>query len=346
MNLKKHIVWVIPGFANGVEDDVCIPASLLLLKQLSKSKNLKISVITVHYPYRDDNYEMFDCQIHPLNGANKIFRKRKLKTKFINLFSEINERDQVDLIHSFWLTDTAVFADLTAKKYGIPHVCNLMGQDAQKGNKYFRFLKKSETHFISISEFQKNTFFNNYEVNSKVIHLGVEESPLEVEKTIDIICVGALIDLKNTIEFIKLIELIVPMVPKLKCAVVGDGPNMNSLNAEIQKRDLEKVVKMEGQISRKESLKVIASSKVLFHPSNYESFGMIFAESLAARTHVLSKNTGLAYEESMIVKYDTILDASEKVQFMLKQSLPNKKVYGIEETARNYIENVYLPILG
>lgn len=344
MNEPKHIVWVIPGFANGSEDDTCIPATLLLLEEFSKIKWLTITVIALHYPFKDGQYEVYGSNVYPLNGANRRFGRKKLLRKFKSTFLAIHEIQPVDIIHSFWLNDAAFFADKLSISQNIPHVCNLMGQDARIGNAFVGKISQ-ETSYLTISKFHQQRFYDNYKKESRIIHLGVEQIECKKNKTIDVICVGSLIDLKNTMECIELLDLLIKDFPNIKCTIVGDGPNAANLKAEISQRKLIGAIQMVGQVSRKESLELIQQSRVLFHPSSYESFGMIMAEAMAVQTHVVARNTGLAYEESLIHTFDNLANAKETVSMLLTNNqLPEVKSYDISDTAKVYLEDIYCSI--
>jgi glycosyltransferase involved in cell wall biosynthesis len=341
MNESRHIVWVIPGFADGSEDDTCIPATLLLLEEFSKVEWLTISVIALHYPFKDEPYKVFGSKVHPLNGANRKFGRKKLFRKFKSTFSAIHESQAVDLIHSFWLNDAAYFADQLSISANIPHICNLMGQDARKGNSAVQKINQ-QTSYLTISKFHQELFFDNYKKESQVIHLGVEDAYDKKNKTIDVICVGSLIDLKNTMECILLIEKLIKDFPNITCAIVGGGPNAEKLKSEIYKRNLTGAIKMTGEVSRNKSLELIQQSKVLFHPSSYESYGMILAEAMAAQTHVVARNTGLAFEEPLIHTFDALINAAERVSSLLvNDQLPERKLYDISDSARVYLGELY-----
>ena len=78
--------------------------------------------------------------------------------------------------------------------------------------------------------------------------------------------------------------------------VIGDGPLLNEMRSEISRSGLSHV-RLDGRLSREESLTVLRGAKVLIHPSNcYENFPMAIAEAYACGTPVIASRLGAMQE--------------------------------------------------
>ncbi len=84
--------------------------------------------------------------------------------------------------------------------------------------------------------------------------------------------------------------------PKYALRVIGDGPLFSDLQSEISRSTISNV-RLDGRLSREESLKVMQGAKVLMLPSNcYENFPMTIAEAYACGTPVIASRLGAMAE--------------------------------------------------
>ena len=57
---------------------------------------------------------------------------------------------------------------------------------------------------------------------------------------------------------------------------------------------LEQNIELKGSVSYAETQHYLSQSKVLLHPSIFESYGMVFAEAIANKTAIVSRKVGFA----------------------------------------------------
>ena len=87
---------------------------------------------------------------------------------------------------------------------------------------------------------------------------------------------------------------LLPKFPKLNAIVIGDGPEQNNLQQRINKEGLKSNVTLLGALPRDQVLYHLSKSKVLLHPSTFESFGFVFAEAHQLGVKIVSKKVGIA----------------------------------------------------
>lgn len=291
---SKHIVIVTPGFPETEQEKTCIPALQFFVEKLAKQQNIEVTVITAHYPFNKSTYLWHNCEVYALGFQNK--KRNKLKSFFQQwkTLKLINKVKPIDVIHSFWLGECSFIGHYFSKKHNIKHLTTMMGQDAKKGNKYVPFLPLKKMKIVSLSSFHQAQIKNNYLIDTPIIPWGINYTPKPTVKTIDIIGIGSFIDLKKYTDFIETISLLKECKPSIKAVLIGSGPLLNTYKNKISALQLEDTIDIKGALCYNETQEYLSMSKVLLHTSEFESFGMVFAEAIANHTAIVSRAVGFA----------------------------------------------------
>ncbi len=123
----------------------------------------------------------------------------------------------------------------------------------------------------------------------------------EAEKKIyDVIFAGRLIKEKNVDVLIKALALLKPTFPKIKCCVVGDGPEKNSLVELSKKMRVYENIEFAGFQEYRELIGKIKASKMLVLPSSREGFGMVVIEAFACGVPVATVNEKYNAAQSLV----------------------------------------------
>ena len=106
-----------------------------------------------------------------------------------------------------------------------------------------------------------------------------------------ILSVGRIAASKGLDEVISILPNIIKEIPNTHFVIVGeDFGEQKNLEKEIKQANLQSSVHFLGKISRGELVAAYQHANVLVHPSHYEAFGIVLAESLAAKTPVVARN--------------------------------------------------------
>lgn len=325
-----HILVITPGFPENENDTSSIPAMYEYFSALHcEHSKLKITVVSIHYPFRNLTYFWKGIKVINCGGGSIKFPFKILfwiRAIFNSL--KINKQLQVDVIHSFWLTESALIGSILSKIFNIKHICTIMGQDAKKANTYLKILPLKNIIKVALSEyhydyFRKSTGLNpNYIIPWGITYFKIEES----KRPIDIIGVGSLIPLKNYKLFIDIVAKLKEDFPLINCILIGEGTEKSEIVKEIEKKNLSKNITLTGQLTREEVLLKMMKSKILLHTSNYESFGLVIIEGLASGCYVVCKKIGIAKETKKILIIKNIEDA----YFGIKNIIINTKDYSPE----------------
>jgi glycosyltransferase involved in cell wall biosynthesis len=143
-------------------------------------------------------------------------------------------------------------------------------------------------NIISISpktkrDFQKLRKLNKVKVIAPGINLSNVKKIKEAKRKQDIIFAGRLIKEKRVKLLIKSLIKTKEDIPNIKCLIVGDGPEKDSLLKLTKNLGLEKNVEFKGFIKNHPDLmSLLKSSRVLVLPSKREGFGMVVVEANAS----------------------------------------------------------------
>lgn len=300
----KHVVFITPGFAKDENDASCIPPLQLFAKHLAQ-QDFKVTVIALEYPekksYRWHNVDVYSC-----GGNNSLFSKPFTWLKATSLLKKINEECSVDVLHSFWLQDTTLVGNYFARKYSIPHLTTLMGQDVLPSNNYLKIIPVGAHNTVALSQFHADAFMaTTQKVVRKIIPWGIEKTEFPEfnsgERSIDILAVGSLNQVKNLNEFIEVVALVKKNFPKVKAIIAGDGLLRNELEKKVKQLNLSSNINFKGQLHRREVLQLMQQSKILLHTSKFESFGYVFAEAMWSGMKIVSHRVGIANEQNSFI---------------------------------------------
>ncbi len=317
-----HILVITPGFPKDENDTGCIPPMQLFLDQIKNTyQDLKLSVISIHYPYDKSSYDWKGIKVFSCGGSNKKQPLRLLYwMKVIRHSLKINRELKVDIIHSYWLGEAALLGQIVRVLFKIKHVNTMMGQDVIKTNKYLKFLSLKKIHKIAVSKFQADHFKKSagLEVN-EIIPWGINNLISENQKrTFDIIGVGSLLPVKNFILFVQVIKKVKEDLPNLKCLIIGDGIERQNIEYQIKELGMKENICLKGQLSREEVLYYMKQSKMLLHTSNFESFGFVIVEALALGCYVVCKGVGCAVESNKLFLAQNAEEFSKNIKNILQ----------------------------
>lgn len=339
---KQHILLLTPGFPADENDTTCIPSLQNFVKELAKNNQVKISVLTLHYPTKKEDYTWNKINVYSIGAFNNKFPFRFFSwTKAIKKIKEINKKEVIDLIHSFWLTDVALVGKIASKKLNLKHFITLMGQDVFKQNKYVSWVNPNEEQLIALSKNQAEIFNRDFKKEVKtIIPWGVEVRELgSTKKTIDVLCVGYLTDLKNFKEVISVTIELMRFKEDINVKIIGDGPQKNEITQLINRHNLNANIELLGEIKNEEVIEFMKKSKVLFHPSKYESFGYVFLEALSCKMSVVSYNVGFANPSKNWKVIENVSQAQTEIISLLNSDLNNDftNEFTLNKTVKEYL---------
>jgi len=294
MKAEKTFIILTPGFPESESDTTCLPMHqqfVITLKELHP--DMTIIVLSFQFPYHDNVYSWFGIKVIPFGGKNKGWlTKLILRRRIQSTLEEIHESNKIIGLFSLWYNECAWAGKKFAGKYGIKHLCWILGQDAKKENKYPGSIIPKPGELIALSDFIQDEFEKNHDVRPQfVVPPGIDIKQFKNfsnEKDIDILGTGSLIPLKQYDIFLEIAEGIKKEIPSIKIMLVGEGPEKERLESFIIKMGLQNNITLTGELPHPQVIELMQRTKVFLHTSSYEGFGVVCLEALYGGAHVIS----------------------------------------------------------
>lgn len=339
-----RVLWITPGFAADEQDFNCIPPMQLLAQALTR-QGVDLQIVTLEYPFRDEPYIWHGASIWPCNGQNRRWLKMRTLWRAQQFCRKILEEKTTTAVHSFWLGWASALGEKLSRRYDVPHVTTLMGQDVLSQNwKFLRGLSPERTtRFVAVSDFQNDVFEKNTGLRAaKVVPWGIAEKEIPAsfssERPLDVLGAGSLVPVKNWEKWLRVIALAVKTAPDLKAEIAGGGVKRGELERLVRQLDLEKNVCLTGELRRPEVLEKMRTAKILLHTAHYESFGYVLAEAAMNGCRVLGTPVGAAMQLGETVENEE--DLAALLQKTLMQNVRQEPfvIFRMQETMAAYLK--------
>lgn len=337
--MKKHLVVITPGFPADESDTTCLTSMQHWVSAMREHVNL--TVVSMHYPYEEHSYVWNGIAIHALGGKNSKWKKILIQRRKLNrVLDRLHREYPISWLHAFWLGENACWTQDWANEKRVPFYASAMGQDVKSTNFWLKRIGKLPSgRLFTQSSFQQQVLKQTTGWESEIIPFGIGEVGVRVpEKETDIVLVSSLIPLKNVSYLFQVLKRLGERHSELAIVIVGDGPESVKLRREAADLGLTRI-RWKGELGYQETLEEIAKSRILFHASGYESFGMVLAEALFLQAHVLAFPVGLASDDRRIHRLSgDAIDDAHLLERLLMSPQPEKIAYSIRDTVRAYLE--------
>lgn len=182
---------------------------------------------------------------------------------------------------------------------------------------------KNADCLISVSSALKNMIHYNFNINSIVIPNIVDVNSFnyidqEKNSMFTFLSIGNLIQLKAFNVLIKAFYE-ADFNSSIELKIIGDGPELNSLQNQINYLELNNQVKLLGFLNRNEISKAMQDSDVFVLASRSETFGVVFIEAMAAGLPVIATKCGgpedfINKSNGLLVPVDDVRSLADALQ--------------------------------
>lgn len=299
-NGLQHILILTPGFATDDKDDTTLTYLQHFIKAFCRlHPSIKVSIVSTQFPFREDTYDWHGATVHSIGGSNsRSFSRLMTWRRTCKLVRRLHRDNPIDVIHAIWLTECALLGTYMGNRLNVPCLVTAMGTDVLSSNRFLKVLPKNMSNLVFVSEFQKNNYSSRiFPTQSVIIPWGLPPLYLAQNtnmRDIDILGVGSLIPIKNFAVFIDVIKKIKQHNPTIRVCLIGAGELEEELRLHAERSGLEDTIKFLGQCTNVEVRHWMQRSKVLLHPSTFESQGFVFLEARQAGMSIVSFEVGVA----------------------------------------------------
>lgn len=152
-----------------------------------------------------------------------------------------------------------------------------------------------------------------------------------LSKVYDAVFQGRFHPQKGVLELIDIWKLVASQKKDAKLVMIGDGPLMDSVKLKIKSEKLESNIKLKGYLfDGEEKYRIFSQSKIVLHPSFYDSGGMAAAEAMAFGLPAIGfdlKSFQSYYPEGMIkIKTGDLEDFADNILFLLNNEIIRKEI--------------------
>lgn len=345
---KKTVVILSPGFPKDEQDTTCMPFLQDYCNAFARlHPEINLRVIAFQYPFKKGHYKWNGLEIYSAGGKSKKNLGRLLVWKRARKELErIRKKDGIEVIYSLWLTECTLIGQKFAKKHGIKQVAYAIGQDVLKSNRYLRLLDFNKMSVVAMSQSLADKLKESTGYETKTIIAGgvdMNKIVANTSKTIDIIGVGALTELKNYSLFIDVIAELKKELPAVRACLIGRGEQEKQLKEKAKALGLTKNIEFIGEVAHKDVFSYLSKSKIFLHTSSYEGQSTVMMEALAAGLPVVCFDVGRLDLQG---KLFACRDKAEMVKSL--KSLLNSKIdynSGLKRSAEDMVRD-FVKIYG
>lgn len=212
-----------------------------------------------------------------------------------------------DVMHVHFAVPAGVLGWALSVFTGVPyvltaHLGDVPGGVPNKTDKWFKWIMpftppiwKRASKVIAVSDFTRGLALKHYPVPIDVIPNGIEVSqyPLEnimVNHPPKIVFAGRFVEQKNLPAIIRVLAAIKDS--PWSCALLGDGPLRNVMQAEIKSHGLDDRIELPGWVTPAEVLDWFNKGDILFMPSFTEGLPVVGVQAMVKGLAIVASNTG------------------------------------------------------
>lgn len=349
---NKRLLFITPIFPKDITQDYVVPFIYQFTDAFSNYTNIQIDVISLMYPFTNEQYQIKNITIYPI-GSNfvKPIKQIPYFLKAISKGITLCKKNKYDGILCFWHREAALIGTILSKIFGLKLRVWFHGQDVKKSNKYISLLRLHPKKMIMISAQQRNFFYKDHNIKvATIANVSINKNlfpklNLE-ERTIDVLGVGNIGSLKNYTLFVDIIALLQKEFPEINTIICGDdGGEKKALEEKIKHLNLTKNITLVGQKHHNEVLKYMNNTTIFLHTSKFEGAGTVLHEALYSGCKVVSTIEIEDTEEINEFYYSkNLIELKDKIHEFLNSKSTSKRIekFKIEDTIKVIYDSFYI----
>ncbi|MFT3892196.1 MAG: glycosyltransferase family 4 protein [Anaerolineales bacterium] len=281
-----------------------------------------------------------------------------------------------DLIHVHFAVPAGPLAWMLSKIYGIPyvltaHLGDVPGGTPEKTGGWFRFvfpftrpIWRGASAIVAVSEFTRGLALKHYNEEIQVIPNGVDlDAPnpdnICVSQTPRIVFAGRFMVQKAPVQIVRVLKELKEL--PWECVMIGDGPLMEDVKAEIHASGLEDRFKLPGWVEPAQVLELFEKSDILFMPSLSEGLPVVGVQALSKGLAIVASQIGgfldlveqgkngymeeVGNTDRFVVRLRELLLDREKLLDFRRASLEKAREFDINRVVDAY-EKVFTKVLS
>lgn len=226
----------------------------------------------------------------------------------VNVGRRIIREWQPDVIHAHFAVPAGAAAFVLSKLTGIPyvltaHLGDVPGAVPEKTDRWFKLIYpftppiwRGAAKVVAVSEFTRQMALRHYDVPIEVIPNGVELTalpaalPRSSHDPVRIVFAGRFMEQKNPAHLVQALWRLRDL--PWHCAMLGDGPLLESIRESVAGSDLAERFWLPGWVTPEQVLAEFARSDLLVLPSRSEGLSVVGVQALGMGLAMLLSAVG------------------------------------------------------
>lgn len=212
-----------------------------------------------------------------------------------------------DLIHAHFAVPAGAAAYALSRSSAVPyvltaHLGDVPGAVPEKTDNWFRWIQpftppiwRGAARVVAVSQFTRRMALRHYDIPVQVIPNGVDLAALPAHQPGDINCprivfAGRFMEQKNPAHLVQALAQLRAL--PWTCAMLGDGPLLESISAEVRSAGLADRITLPGWVTPEQVVSQFAHSDLLALPSRSEGLSVVGVQALGMGLAMLLSDAG------------------------------------------------------
>lgn len=270
----------------------------------------------------------------PVGKAPLVIRYTVGRLMLIKLFKQVFKDTKIpDIIHAHFVGN-GIIACYLSKKTNIPLIIT-EHSSSMNVSPIPKTLKKYATNayslankVLAVSSCLSDNILKEFGIKSEVVPNIVDlcifnQCVPKEHEGFRIVTTSGLVEGKGVINLIKAVQRASDSIPQLHLDIIGDGVLRGELEKYVADNNLKDLVSFLGYLSREKALKVYERSDCFSMLSERETFGVVYAEAMAAGLPIIATRCGgpedfIDKEVGILVEVNDIDEASGAILYLYK----------------------------
>jgi glycosyltransferase involved in cell wall biosynthesis len=274
----------------------------------------EVRVLTAHMDGLPLSEDLGGLRVERIHTSRKsAFRAGLLEMASYNLAAwnagrRIIQAWKPDVIHAHFAVPAGAAAYALSKLSGVPyvltaHLGDVPGAVPEKTDRWFKWIYpftppiwRGAGKVVAVSEFTRQMAMQHYDVPVEVIPNGVDLAALpsrqnrKAGEPVRIVFAGRFMEQKNPTHLIQALSRLKQL--NWRCAMLGDGPLLESIRASLAEGDLAERFWLPGWVTPEHVLAEFARSDVLVLPSRSEGLSVVGVQALGMGLALVLSDAG------------------------------------------------------
>jgi glycosyltransferase involved in cell wall biosynthesis len=265
----ETLVLLSPAFPGSESETSWVPTQQVFVRTLKQQfPHLHIVILAFFYPHNTQEYDWHGVTVISFDASRRSRPDRLLFWRQVWLtLKDIRRKNRILGLFSFWCGECALVGTYFSRRFRIPHLCWICGQDARKTNKLVRFIRPAPEELIAMSDFLAEEFYRNHRIQpAHRIYNAIDPGgfpPFPAGKrTIDVLGAGSLSRLKQYDILVMIIGSLRPDFPGIRATICGEGEDRQELEQLIKIQHLQRNVTLAGEQPHRVVLSLMQQSRI------------------------------------------------------------------------------------